>query len=895
MNGTINAVRIALVGGLAAVLFGAAPDLASAAYTGQLDGETLRLKGDGASDKLLILVDSASLIADVGADGTTDFTFDRSTFTAIDVDAGPGDDEVRVFQAGGTLGEESITLRGGSGDDTLTGHIGSETIYGGPGDDTVAGGFGTDTAFLGPGHDRFVWNAGDSNDTVEGETGEDRLEFNGTAIGEQIGVSANGARVRFTRNIANITLDLDGVERIGYRAFGGADAVVVDDLTGTAARSVDVDLNAPGGGGDGQADIVTYRGTEGPDRITLSSPGGYPIASGLGAQVLLEGAETTLDELTVATLGGEDTITTGRETHGLAAFNVDGGADADTARYNGTAVADEIAVFANGTETSTVAPLAARFDTLAVESLVVLGLGGPDLISGTGNLAALTAITMDGGDDADDLRGGNGPDLLLGGAGDDRVDGNQGADRAFLGTGNDRFQWDPGDGSDTVEGQGGQDELAFFGSNAGELMEATGNAGRLRFTRNIGNVVIDADGIDQLEVYSLGSADTVTVGNLAGTTLRGVEVDQSGFGGTGDGQLDNVVVQGTEGDDRITVVSAPGGVAVTGVAVETRVVGNEPTLDNVTVSTLAGADTVSMTVGVISPVTVNVDGGADEDTARYNGTAAADQIAVVANGTEVATVSGDTARFDTLTENLIVRGLGEADLISGTGNLAALAAITFDGGDGDDDLRGGNGADLLLGGNGDDRVDGNQGADRAFLGTGNDRFQWDPGDGNDVIEGQSGQDELAFFGSNAGEIMEVAANAGRIRFTRNIANIVLDADDVERLTVNTLGAVDTVTVGDLTGTNLRDVDVDLASSTATGDGQADTVIVNGRDRRDVVHVTRAGAEALVSGLPARTRIVNSEPANDTLRVQTLAGNDTVTVAPDVADLIATVVDLGPDD
>ena len=43
------------------------------------------------------------------------------------------------------------------------------------------------------------------------------------------------------------------------------------------------------------------------------------------------------------------------------------------------------------------------------------------------------------------------------------------------------------------------------------------------------------------------------------------------------------------------------------------------------------------------------------------------------------------------------------------------------------------------------------------------------------------------------------------------------------------------------------------------------------------------------------RIAGSEAANDTLRVQTLDGDDDVTVAPDVADLIATVVDLGAGD
>lgn len=47
--------------------------------------------------------------------------------------------------------------------------------------------------------------------------------------------------------------------------------------------------------------------------------------------------------------------------------------------------------------------------------------------------------------------------------------------------------------------------------------------------------------------------------------------------------------------------------------------------------------------------------------------------------------------------------------------------------------------------------------------------------------------------------------------------------------------------------------------------------------------------------PWLTRIAGSEPGVDLLRVSTLGGDDDVTVAPDVADLIATAVDLGADE
>jgi hypothetical protein len=42
---------------------------------------------------------------------------------------------------------------------------------------------------------------------------------------------------------------------------------------------------------------------------------------------------------------------------------------------------------------------------------------------------------------------------------------NQGIYIAFMELGNDTFTWNPGDGSDVIEGQGGTDALIFNGSN----------------------------------------------------------------------------------------------------------------------------------------------------------------------------------------------------------------------------------------------------------------------------------------------------------------------------------------------------------------------------------------------------------------------------------------------
>jgi hypothetical protein len=56
----------------------------------------------------------------------------------------------------------------------------------------------------------------------------------------------------------------------------------------------------------------------------------------------------------------------------------------------------------------------------------------------------------------------------------------------MLGAGDDTFVWDPGDGSDVVEGQDGSDIMVFNGAGAPEQVDLSPNGNRLRFFRNRG-------------------------------------------------------------------------------------------------------------------------------------------------------------------------------------------------------------------------------------------------------------------------------------------------------------------------------------------------------------------------------------------------------------------------
>jgi Ca2+-binding RTX toxin-like protein len=579
---------------------------ASASYTSKIDGGTLTLTGNSASDNLLLAETPTQLVVDVGEDGTTDFTFDRTQFSAVVVNAGGGDDEVRVLN---TATPEPITINGGNGADRLLGNNGDNVLNGEGGNDFVDGNIGTDTIDLGAGNDVAQWDPGDGSDVIEGQGGNDILAFNGSNIGENIDVSANGSRGRLTRNVASITQDFDGIERVDVRTLGGADNVSVGDLNGIALKTVNVDLAGFDGAGDASTDTVTAVGTEDADAITASSPSGGVTVSGVAAQTHVTGGEAA-DSVNIDARGGDDTITGSVGLEGPVQVNAIGGAGVDRAVYNGT----------NGADTIGVAPLPDKVAAFtgtsvfgaATETLAVQGLGGADTIAGQNGPLSPTEVTLDGGAGDDNVRGTNFPELLLGGSGNDTVDGNIGADTEQGGGGADRFQWDPGDGSDVLEGEAGSDVLDFNGSNAGENIEVSANGSRGRLTRNIAAITQDFDSVEGLDIATLGSVDNVTVDDLTGTAIKTVDVNLAGFDGAGDASADNVIVNGTDGSDSVQLRRADTQVQVRGLAAQTRVVGGEAALDTLRIQTLGGDDRVTLEDTVNSLINPIVDLGADD-------------------------------------------------------------------------------------------------------------------------------------------------------------------------------------------------------------------------------------------------------------------------------------------
>ena len=583
----------------------------------------------------------------------------------------------------GTQGADVIV--GTAGDDQIFGLGGSDTICAMAGNDQISGGFGDDRLFGQGGNDTFIWNPGDSNDRIEGGSESDTLQMAGSNIGETIDLSANGNRLRLTRNIANIALDVAGVERVDFDARGGTDLIVINRLVGTAVQQVTLDLeglpnsNTP----DGEADSIILFGGPGNDQVTISNVDNQINVSGLGPTIEIHNPEGALDSLGLQTLAGDDRVTAQGLAAGLIRFQVEGGPGNDT------------------------------------------------------------------------ITGSQGPDALVGGAD------------------NDTFVWTLGTPADLVGGEAGIDTLQVVGTADADNVTLAPTATGIHVLNVSDGAATESD-VEQVVLQAGRGADQIAVVTLAGSTLQKITLDL------------RLAPTGTAGDgaaDALSVITHNG-------------------VDNLSIAGSAG----SFTVSGLAPTIV---------------------------------VQGSEGVRDTLNVNL---GF-EADTLNAQALAAGLIRLT---------VRGGSGADFLTGSLGDDV------------------FTWSPGDGNDVIEGGLGNDTLQFNGSGASETIGLTANGSRLRFTRDVAAIDLDVNGVERVTYAAQGGADTISIGDLASTNVKQVAIDLGSTFGGGDGQPDTIQITSLTATPISTTVGVGTMT-ITWSPVTISVTNVEPTNDRFTLQTPEG------------------------
>lgn len=802
-----------------------------------------------------------------------------------------GNDSITLDEANGALpsahlygGSGNDTLIGGSaadllfgeaGNDILLGKGGDDLLFGGAGDDTLTGGVGTDQVFGQSGNDRMIWNPGEGTDLNEGGAGIDTVEVNGGNGSETFSVTPNGTRVRFDRlDPGPFSIDIGTSENLVVNMNGGDDT-----FTGTNGLATLISLTVDGGTGN---DTIT--GGDGNDRL-LGGDGNDVINGGRGSDTMIGGA-------------GDDTFVWNP---GDGSDLVEGQGGLDTMQFNGANINEKIDLVANGNRLRLTRDIGnVTMDVAGVETVNVVALGGADNIT-VGDLTGtdVTAVNVDLANRAGSGTGDGAADVVT-------VNGTAAADNVqVFGT----------PGNLTVAGlsasvqitgvEATNDQLVVSGLGGDDQLSAASlaaNVVRLTLDGGAGDDTLVGSQGDDLLIGGDGN-DIIFGGKGSDTALMG-EGDDTFVWNPGDG---SDIVEGQGGDDtlqfnganidekfdlsangnRLRLTRDIGTVTMDVAGVEVVDLATLGGVDTVNVNDLTGTGVKAVGVDLSSPQGVGIGDGA-ADTVTVSGTAGADDFVISGSGNS-ATIRGPSAAVvitgtDGTTDSLTVKGLGGDDTIDASALEAGVISLTLDGGDGNDLLTGSQGDDLIIGG---------KGADVAFMGDGNDTFVWNPGEGSDIVEGQDGQDTLQFNGANIDEKFDLSANGTRLRLARDIGGVVMDVDGVETVNIAALGGADTITVNDLSRTAATQVNIDLANpaNSGTGDGAADTIVVNGTGDDDAITVVGdAGATDVGGTLASAVHITGAEADKDRLVVQAHAGDDVV----EATGLVATGIQLTAD-
>jgi Ca2+-binding RTX toxin-like protein len=411
-------------------------------------------------------------------------------------------------------------------------------------------------------------------------------------------------------------------------------------------------------------------------------------ATALPAEAAVSSASIEGETATLNLDGADDNVTVsvsgGLLVHGQTTGGLNSGSDWDSATAGDQTVPADgtFGVVISGGDGNDALTLLAR--NTEIGGSKVIGDGGDDLLTGA--------------DSNDSLAGGEGNDRLVGAKGDDVMSG---------GAGNDTLVWNQGDGSDTANGDAGNDASEVNGApTLGDVLTLDPVAGGVKLRRtNLGPFTFDAT-TERFEVNGLGGNDSVTANDGVGA-LTLLSVDGGAGADTVSGSDGPDLILGGEADD---VLSGGGG--------DDRIVGDRGTD---TMNGGAGDDTLVWNNGDGSDV-ANGDDGRDD--VEVNGAAAAGDIFTVQpNGARIRFDRTNLVPFSIdigSSETLHANGLGGNDAIT-VGDVGSHE-VTASGGPGNDALTGGGSSETFLGGSGNDTIT--------------------PGGGLDVVSANEGDDQV---------------------------------------------------------------------------------------------------------------------------------------------------------
>ena len=499
----------------------------------------------------------------------------------------------------------------------------------------------------------------------------------------------------------------------------------------------------------------------------------------------------------------------------------------------------------------------------------------PEFVSPTVTASGASAPSGE----ADTIYGGNGNDTVAGGGGNDTI---------YLGGGDDRFIWNPGDGRDTVYGGTGFDTLEMNGSSGDDAVEfaAHGSSVHVLMPASSNPVILNLAGMERIEFLASWGTDSVTVGDLTGTSAQQVAVDLAARAGqnAGDNRTDTVTVRGSAAGDTIQVDGDANLVTIRGLAAEITIANSDGLGDRLIIDGGGGVDSIDATKLAPGAVAITLRGGAGDD---YLFGGAGDDI--LEGGTGADFMKGgagiDWASYANAASGVIVslrlgRGTGgEADgdyLVEIENLIGSAFNDTLIGDNGDNIFRPGRGADVIYGEGGSDTVDY---SDAPWF------MRVDLGEGYGRLHGHEDEDDLLFgieniigsiyqdslIGNGRNNILEGMAGGDRLN----------GGGGIDTASYSRSGSSVTVDLGEPSNTRGGHAEGDTLISIENLIGSAHHDVLSGDDGDNVLDggagadklTGRGGNDTLIGGRGNDTYFVMT--AGDTVVEKAGEGNDTV--------------------
>lgn len=388
------------------------------------------------------------------------------------------------------------------------------------------------------------------------------------------------------------------------------------------------------------------------------------------------------------------------------------------------------------------------------------GTTAADTISGKANNEVLYGHTGD-----DKLYGGDGDDIIIGGKGDDQLQGEKG---------NDTYIYNLGDGQDIIRNYdrdaNRHDVLKLGAGITIDSIQVSRNSDDLKLTFNENDSITvksyfygDAVYGYQLNDIIFDDGTNLDVDAIKSLTLQGADQNDiiKGFshadtisGGAGNDELygDNGddVLQGDSGNDEL--YGGKGNDYLKGGDGDDELDGGDG--DDILVGGKgddylegeSGNDTYIYNLGDGHDTIRNYDRNSNRQDVLILGvgiTIASMQVSRSNDDLELTFNNNDSITVKNYFQGDATYGYHLDDIIFDDGtslNVDAIKALSLQGTDQNDIIKGFSHADIIVGGAGDDKIYGESGDDTLIGGTGDDYLRGDYGD--DVLQGGEGDDEL---------------------------------------------------------------------------------------------------------------------------------------------------------